>query len=51
MNTYGVRQESILQRTIKRIHIIKHISWEKKQKDKDLLATLKKIHIVKYVEF
>jgi flagellar basal body-associated protein FliL len=25
VNTYGVRQESILQRTIKRIHIIKHI--------------------------
>jgi hypothetical protein len=25
MNTYGVKQESILQRTIKRTHIIKHI--------------------------
>jgi hypothetical protein len=25
MNTYGVRYESILQKTIKRIHIVKHI--------------------------
>jgi hypothetical protein len=25
MNTYGVKQESILQRTIKNTHIIKHI--------------------------
>jgi hypothetical protein len=29
MNTYGIRQESILQRTIKRTHILKHILWEK----------------------
>jgi hypothetical protein len=25
VNTYGIKQESILQRTIKRTHIIKHI--------------------------
>jgi hypothetical protein len=30
VNTYGVRHESILQRTIKRTHIIKHIGWGKK---------------------
>jgi len=30
VNTYGVKQKSILQKTIKRTHIIKHIWLEKK---------------------
>jgi len=47
MNTYGVRYESTLQRTVKKIHIIKHILWEKNKEDKDLLATLKKVHTLK----
>jgi hypothetical protein len=34
--------ESVLQRIIKRIHIIKHIWWKKNLKDKNLLTTLKK---------
>ncbi len=50
VNTYGVKQESILQRIVKRTHMIKHIWWEKKKEDKDLLATIKKIHTLKYVE-
>jgi hypothetical protein len=29
VNTYGIKHESILQRTITRIHTIKHIWWEK----------------------
>ncbi len=47
MNTYGVKYESIFQMTIKEIHIIKHILWEKNEEDKDLLATLKKNHTLK----
>jgi hypothetical protein len=41
VNTYGIKHESILQRIIKRTHIIKtHLMGEKK--DKDLLPTLLK---------
>jgi hypothetical protein len=29
MNIYGIIQESIFQRIIKRTHIIQHIRWEK----------------------
>ncbi len=51
MNTYGVRQKSILQNIIKRTHIIKNIWWEKEEEDKDLLTTFKNIHTLKYVKF
>jgi hypothetical protein len=44
-------KESILQRTIKRTHIINKNWWEKNKEDKDLLATFKKIHTLKYVKF
>jgi hypothetical protein len=50
VNTYGVKYESILQKTIKRIHIIKHIWWGKKKEDKNLLATLKKHSYLKICE-
>jgi hypothetical protein len=42
MNTYGIRQESILQRIIKRTHNNKTHLMGEKRKDKDLLITLKK---------
>jgi hypothetical protein len=34
MNTYGIKQMSILQRNIKRTHIIKHIDGKKIKKIK-----------------
>jgi len=43
--------KSILQRTIKRTHIIFKKIIEKNIDDKNILATLKKIHIFKNVEF